>query len=82
MTNETFDYIIIGSGSSGSIVAFRLQEFFPNKKILLIVAHPDDEVLGAGGTLLKHKEKGDNIYWLITTGVFESGGFSKESELS
>ena len=45
MTNERFDYIIIGSGSSGSIIAFRLQEFFPNKKILLIESGSNDNKL-------------------------------------
>ena len=45
MTNENFDYIIIGSGSSGSIVAFRLQEFFPHKKILLIESGSTDNKL-------------------------------------
>ena len=25
--------------------------------ILVIVAHPDDETLGIGGTILKHKKK-------------------------
>jgi LmbE family N-acetylglucosaminyl deacetylase len=48
------------------------------KKIIVISAHPDDETLGAGGTLLKHKAAGDEIYWLIITNVFESQGFSKE----
>ena len=32
-----------------------------NKKILVIVAHPDDEALGMGGTILKHKSAGDEI---------------------
>lgn len=48
------------------------------KNVIVISAHPDDEILGAGGTLLKHAGNGDNIYWLITTNVFESQGFSKE----
>ncbi len=52
------------------------------KNIIIISAHPDDEVLGAGGTLLKHKRKGDYIYWLITTNVFEEQGFSKERVMS
>lgn len=52
------------------------------KNIIIISAHPDDEILGAGGTLLKHKYSGDNIYWLITTNVFENQGFSKERVLS
>ncbi len=52
------------------------------KNIIIISAHPDDEVLGAGGTILKHKKKGDNIYWLITTSIFEEQGFSKDRVMS
>jgi LmbE family N-acetylglucosaminyl deacetylase len=37
------------------------------KKILIISAHPDDETIGMGGTMLKHKKAGDALYWLITT---------------
>ncbi len=48
------------------------------KKVIIISAHPDDEVLGAGGTILKHKDRGDEIYWLIVTNIFENQGFSKE----
>jgi LmbE family N-acetylglucosaminyl deacetylase len=36
-------------------------------KILVISAHPDDETLGCGGTLLKHRDRGDRIFWLIVT---------------
>ena len=32
-----------------------------NKNVLLVVAHPDDEVLGCGGTLLKHAKNNDKI---------------------
>ncbi|WP_164126602.1 PIG-L deacetylase family protein [Sphingobacterium luzhongxinii] len=48
------------------------------KNIIVISAHPDDEILGVGGTLLKHKRNGDRIFWLITTNVFTSQGFSQE----
>jgi len=37
------------------------------KKVLFISVHPDDETLGCGGTILKHKQLGDEIYWLILT---------------
>lgn len=36
-------------------------------KILIISVHPDDETIGCGGTLLKHKDNEDEIYWLILT---------------
>ena len=35
------------------------------KKILCIVAHPDDEALGPGGTLIRHSDEGDEVYILI-----------------
>ena len=48
------------------------------KKIIVVSAHPDDEILGCGGTLLKHLDKGDQVDWLITTNIFTSQGFSEE----
>jgi LmbE family N-acetylglucosaminyl deacetylase len=48
------------------------------KNVIVISAHPDDETLGAGGTILKHVANGDNIYWVIVTNVFENQGFTKE----
>lgn len=47
-------------------------------RVIVISAHPDDEIIGAGGALLKHIVNGDEVYWLITTNVFEDQGFSKE----
>lgn len=52
------------------------------KKVIVISAHPDDETIGAGGTLLKHKSNGDSIHWLIATNVFEEYGFSRERVVS
>lgn len=36
-------------------------------KILIIAPHADDEILGAGGTLLKLKDDGANLNWLLVT---------------
>ena len=36
-------------------------------KILVVAPHADDETLGCGGSLLKHKKNGDKIYWLLVT---------------
>jgi LmbE family N-acetylglucosaminyl deacetylase len=39
--------------------------------VLAIAAHPDDETLGCGGTLLKHRAAGDRLFWLIATVCYE-----------
>lgn len=36
-------------------------------RILTISVHPDDETLGCGGALLRHRENKDEIFWLIVT---------------
>ena len=38
-------------------------------KVLIVAVHPDDETLGCGGTLLKHKSNKDEIHWLICTDI-------------
>ena len=35
--------------------------------VLVIAAHPDDEVLGAGGTIAWHANNGDDVYVLFIT---------------
>ncbi len=34
-------------------------------KILIIAAHPDDEILGCGGTIARHVQNGDEVHVLI-----------------
>ena len=46
-------------------------------KVLVVAVHPDDETLGCGGSILKHKHNGDSINWLIVTSI-EGMSVSKE----
>lgn len=46
-------------------------------KVLVISPHPDDETLGAGGTLLRLKAEGHSIYWLNITTVEGCDGYSE-----
>ena len=39
-------------------------------EILVIAPHPDDEVLGCGGTMAKHSEEGDEVHLCIVTKAY------------
>src|SRR3990167_9436007 len=45
-------------------------------KILIVAAHPDDEVIGAGGTILKHAQSGDQVSILLLGDGVTSRGAS------
>ena len=46
------------------------------KKLLVVAPHPDDELLGCGGTLLRRRSEGWDVAWLIVTGMSEHFGWS------
>ena len=53
------------------------------KKVLIIAAHPDDEVLGCGGTIAKLAAQGEEVHILIlATGLTSRVGFdmAKDAE--
>ncbi|MDO8499642.1 MAG: PIG-L family deacetylase [bacterium] len=52
-----------------------------NQTILVVAAHPDDELLGAGGTLIKHALAGDSVYCLILGEGVRSRSGAESAEL-
>ena len=47
-------------------------------KTLVVAPHPDDELLGCGGTLLRRMFEGGTVAWLLMTAITEEGGWSRE----
>lgn len=39
-------------------------------RVLVIAPHPDDEVLGVGGTIANHAKRGDDVYLCIVTRAY------------
>ena len=51
-----------------------------NNQVLVIAVHPDDETLGCGGSLLKHKDSGDDIHWLICTSLVQKNKYYQKRD--
>ena len=57
---------------------------FINKKknrVLIIVAHPDDEVLGCGGTIAKHIYNGDKVFCIYLADGITARNFNTNKTL-
>ena len=48
------------------------------QRVLVVAPHPDDEVLGVGGTLLRRKAEGAKVAWLIATCISVESGWTSE----
>lgn len=47
-------------------------------RVLVVAPHPDDEILGCGGTLLRRRAEGAEVDCLIVTGMSEQAGWAAE----
>ena len=46
--------------------------------VVVFAVHPDDETLGAGGTILRHIAAGDDVHWVILTEPSSLPGVSED----
>lgn len=49
-------------------------------KVIIITPHPDDETLGCGGAILRHKKEGDQVCWLIVTKMGDEFELSRRTK--
>ena len=57
-----FDHARVEHGCRRSQRGHSQERSDMSETVLAVVAHPDDEVLGAGGTLARHAAKGDEVH--------------------
>lgn len=48
-------------------------------KVLVVAPHPDDELLGCGGTLLQYLADGATLGWIIVTSMTEALGWQPDA---
>lgn len=53
-----------------------------NRKIIVIAAHPDDEILGCGAAIYKHIKQGDTVRTVILSRGMKARGNTDEAEKS
>src|SRR3990167_4953461 len=52
------------------------------KAVLIVAAHPDDEVLGCGGTIAYHGQQKDDVHLLILTDGVTSRNYNPDQPIS
>ncbi len=66
---------------AGRVARPQVQEATPTgvDRVLVIAPHPDDETLGCGGTIVRHRQAGDAVCVLVVTdgGSSRAGGYSR-----
>jgi LmbE family N-acetylglucosaminyl deacetylase len=60
-------------------VEFRREEAMSARSVLIVAAHPDDEILGCGATMAAHAARGDDVHVaILAQGLTSRGEASRE----
>ena len=49
-----------------------------SETVLIVAPHPDDEILGCGGTILRHIDEGDTVHWCLFTEMRPRKGITED----
>lgn len=79
---EIFDYLVIGAGSTGCVLASRLAEYFPDKLIGLVEAGGRASVLEAKIPIACSKLQGTDLDWQYTTEPSDKASLAIEGRRS
>ena len=58
------------------LIPYQASTTIPCNKVLVFAPHPDDEVFGCGGAIMRHLEQGIAVEVIIVS----DGGYGAESE--
>ena len=80
--DKSFSEFILNSGlKMNRFITTGIIKNMNKKNILIIGAHPDDEILGCGGTIDKYKKMNYNIYSLILGSGIDSRDIKKKNDI-
>jgi LmbE family N-acetylglucosaminyl deacetylase/glycosyltransferase involved in cell wall biosynthesis len=49
------------------LIPYQATSFIPSNKVLVIAPHPDDEVFGCGGAIMRHVEQGTPVHVIVVS---------------
>ncbi len=58
------------------LIPYQATSFIPSKKVLVMAPHPDDEVFGCGGAIMRHVEQGTPVHVVVVS----DGGYGVLAE--